>query len=134
MEPLTILVINGHPMLLREVVRFLEEQASRYTVSGAAFRAADALTLAAAHRPQAILLGLSSTPDPGLSLIAELRRIVPRARVVVMASLALAEYSCAARAAGADACIDKERLRTDLIPALTYADQYEATGVANGAL
>lgn len=119
MEPFRILIINGHPMALREMVRFVEERHDgHYTVVGAAFRSPDALLLAAAQQPQAILLGLSGSNAPGLGLIGDLRRVVPAARVVVLASLALAEYQQAALAAGADACIDQDRLFTDLIPAL----------------
>lgn len=119
MEPLRILIINGHPMALRELVRFVEERhGGCYTVVGAAFRTPDALLLAAAQQPQAILLGLSGADAPGLGLIGELRRAAPAARVVVLATLALAEYRLAALAAGADACIDQDHLFTDLIPAL----------------
>jgi DNA-binding NarL/FixJ family response regulator len=122
MEPMRVLIVNGHPMVLREIVRYFEElPPGSYEVAGAAFRVDDALALALLHHPQAVVLGLSNPAGPGLPLLPELRRIVPHARIVVLASVALAEYTQAAVAAGADACIDGHRLHTDLIPALQAA-------------
>lgn len=119
MDRLSVLVVNSNPSFLRLLVRYIEDRhADALTVAGAAFRVRDALILAASYQPEAVIVGLSGVEVSGLAFVAEVRRVVPYARVVVIAPMAAAYYADAARAVGADACVASDQLRTDLIPAL----------------
>src|SRR5689334_18796797 len=94
MAPVSVLVIDSNPVFLRFVVQFLEEQYSATIhVAGAAFREADALTLAAAINPQAVLIGMSGSIGAALGLIAALRRLLPSLEVVAMSQLGAAGYA-----------------------------------------
>ena len=122
MLPITVLVIDSNPAFLRFVVQYLDEQhCETIRVAGAAFRASDALILAAATNPQAALIGMSGSICSALGLIADLRRMLPSLEVVAMSQLGAAGYAQAALAAGADAFVDKDRLRVDLVPAIIQA-------------
>jgi len=119
MAPVSVLVIESNPVFLRFVVQFLDEQyGETIHVAGAAFREADALTLAAAINPQAVLIGMSGSIGAALGLIAALRRLLPSLEVVAMSQLGAAGYAQAALAAGASAFVDKDQLRVDLAPAI----------------
>jgi len=128
MLPITVLVIDSNPAFLRFVVQYLDEQhCETIRVAGAAFRASDALILAAATNPQAALIGMSGSIGSTRGLIADLRRMLPSLDVVAMSQLGAAGYVQAALAAGADAFVDKDRLQVDLVPAII-----QAAGARNG--
>jgi DNA-binding NarL/FixJ family response regulator len=117
-----VLVIDSNPAFLRFVVQYLDEQHSEtISVAGAAFRESDALILAAAAGPQAVLVGMSGPASGALNLIANLRRQLPGLDVVAFSQLGSAGYAQAALAAGADIFVDKDRLRADLVPAILQA-------------
>jgi DNA-binding NarL/FixJ family response regulator len=122
MVPVSVLVIDFHPAFLRFVVQYLDEQHSQtIRVAGSAFREADALALAAAIRPQVVLIGMSGSITAALSLIADLRCKMPTLEIVVMSQLGAAGYAQAALSAGAAAFVDKDRLRVELAPAILQA-------------
>ncbi|KPV48842.1 hypothetical protein SE17_35890, partial [Kouleothrix aurantiaca] len=93
-----------------------ETHTGRVCVAGAA-RPDEALALAAATRPQVVLVGLSGPVVAALALIAELRQSGAQ-HVVAMSQLGSAGYAQAALAAGATAFVDKDRLQIDLVPVL----------------
>ena len=119
MLPISVLVIDSNPAFLRFVVQYLDEQHSEtIRVAGAAFRETDALILAAAIDPQAVLVGMSGSVSSALALIANLRQRLPLLDVVAFSQLGSAGYAQAALEAGADIFVDKDRLRVDLVPAI----------------
>ena len=119
MPPVPVLVVDFHPVFLRFVVQYLDEQHSEaIRVVGAAFHEADALALATAISPQVVLIGMSGSIDGALRFIADLRRLLPALEVVAMSQLGAAGYAQAALAAGAAAFVDKDRLRVELAPAI----------------
>lgn len=113
MQPLSVLVVDANQSFLGFTVRYLEETyAGRVCVAGAA-RPDEALALAAASRPQMVLVGLSGPVGAALALIAELRQCGVH-HVVAMSQLGSAGYAHAALAAGATAFADKDRLQIEL--------------------
>lgn len=122
MMPVSVLVIDSNPAFLRFVVQYLDEQYSEMiSVAGAAFRQADALTLAAAISPQVALVGMNGPVSATLGLIANLRHLRPSLPVIALSQLGSAGYAQAALAAGADMFVDKDRLQADLVPAIIQA-------------
>ena len=78
MIPLSMLVFDPHPGLLRLIVQYLEEHhAGTLVIAGAAFRDTDTLALAAATCPQVVLLGMNGQLQDALQLIVALRRLLP---------------------------------------------------------
>jgi DNA-binding NarL/FixJ family response regulator len=114
--------VDSNPTFLRFVVQYLEDQPGQmFQVTGAAFREADALILAAAVNPQVALVGMSGPIASALRLIADLQERLPTLAVVAMSQLGAAGYAQVALKAGAAAFVDKDRLRMDLVSEIVQA-------------
>lgn len=122
MAPISVLVMDSNPVFLRFVVQYLDERhGETIRVAGAAFRESDALVLAEAIGPRVALVGMSGSIGSALGLIADMRRLLPSLAVVAMCQLGSAGYAQAALDAGADAFVDKDRLRIELVPTILQA-------------
>jgi CheY-like chemotaxis protein len=89
-----------------------------FAICGEAGEGAEGLLKAAELRPDVILLDLSLPDKNGLEIVPGLRRELPKTRILVMSADDLALVLPRARQAGADGCVDKARIATDLLPAL----------------
>jgi DNA-binding NarL/FixJ family response regulator len=128
LQSISVLIVDHHPAFLQMITRFLDQQCSdRIIIVGAVFRPADALALAAARRPQIVVLGLNGDTQVSLALIAPLRTVLPNVGIIASAQLGLAEYQQAALVAGADRFISTDLLHRDLLPMIrTLADSRTA--------
>lgn len=119
MSPFSLLVYEAHPVLLAMLVRYIQERHSKsLAVTGATFREAEALALAATTSPQVVLLGRRGTMQDADALIAAMRRLLPSGILVGMGQLGTAGYESAALAAGVDVFVDHADLKTALVPAI----------------
>jgi DNA-binding NarL/FixJ family response regulator len=110
-----VLVVEDSPALRSRITARLRE--AGFDVAGEAGTLAGALELAAALRPDAVLLDLKLPDGLGLHILAALKAPSP-APVVVVLSIDVA-YRERALAAGADAFFDKAARFDDVISALT---------------
>ncbi|MFA9430468.1 response regulator [Egicoccus sp. AB-alg2] len=126
-EPLartrTLLVDDEAP--LRSLLRAVLERSGRYEIVAEAADGRAAVELAAEHHPDLVLLDLSMPVMDGLETLPHLRRSLPEARLVVLSGFAAGGAASSARAAGADAYLEKGLAPRALLAALEDA----ATGV-----
>jgi two-component system, NarL family, response regulator NreC len=115
---LRILIIDDS-QAVRNGIRFLLSSGDEFAVCGEAGDGAEGLLKAAELRPDVILLDLSLPDKSGLEIVPDLRRELPQTKILLMSADDRAVVLPRARQAGADGCVDKARLGTDLLPAIT---------------
>jgi len=82
---------------------------------------AGALAICHRERPQVVLMDIRLPDTNGIELTVHLRTYSPAPAVIVISYLDGAEYAAQARAAGACAFITKDRLASELVPAVARA-------------
>lgn len=78
----------------------------------------EAISRARELRPDVILLDVSMPGMSGLDVAPALRRELPRTKLLLMSAEYLKVLLSSAIRAGADGCVDKGRLGTDLLPSI----------------
>jgi DNA-binding NarL/FixJ family response regulator len=114
---LRILIIDDSEVV-RNGIRFLLSSFDEFAVCGEAGNGAEGLLKAAALRPDVILLDLSLPDKNGLEIVPDLRRELPQTKILVMSADDRSVVLPRAHQAGADGCVDKACLGTDLLPAI----------------
>jgi len=109
-----ILVADDSRAVRRGLVNLLSLEKS-WQVCGEVEDGASVLPKARELRPELVLLDMSMPGMNGLEAAAELRREFPQIKILILSQHDPAPLSAAAKIAGADACLDKARLATELI-------------------
>jgi two-component system, NarL family, invasion response regulator UvrY len=117
-----ILIADDHEQVRRGIANLLELK-GHWQVCGEAKDGKEAMEKVRELLPDLILLDVSMPGTNGLDVARLLRQEVSQARIVIMSHHDPAHLSPRALEAGADACIDKSRLATDLIPAIESIEQ-----------
>lgn len=76
----------------------------------------EALDLAANEKPSYVLVALNVPDQMGFELLRQLRQILPEAKIVATSSLESRWSIDRIRLAGADGFINKDKLRSELLP------------------
>ncbi len=116
-----ILLIDDHPLIRTGLSAQLAD-CSDIEVCGEAGNVREARQLAATLRPDAAVLDLMLGDEDGLTLIRELRRLVPAMRIVVLSMLDPEQYAPRAHAAGAQVFVNKADGPEAIIAALRDPD------------
>ena len=88
---IAVLIVDDHPVV-RDGLRGMFSGDPRFTVVGEAGNGADALRLAAEHRPDVVVLDVSMPGESGLRVAPKLREAIPDTRVLIMSMHDNAEY------------------------------------------
>ena len=118
--PVTVLVVDDLADM-RQLIRLLLETDGRYEVVGEAVDGLDALEAAARLQPEVVVLDRSMPRMTGLEALPELRRIAPRAALVMYTAEADENIHQAAVAAGALDVLQKDASVADLAGMLAGA-------------
>jgi two-component system response regulator DesR len=126
MEPITVLIIDGHDELRRVLVRRLDGLTGLQVVgeTGSPTRGVE---LAAANHPDVILFDAPNPRLYGAELCARIVRSSPASRLVVFTSVLDAETESAYRRAGAERCLVKGIAAGALAEELTTIARGQAT-------
>ncbi len=90
-----------------------------YEVAGYAERGDAVLETAAGLQPDVVTLDVSMPGESGLNVLPALRAELPDAIIVMVSATAARPYREEAFRRGADAYIEKSRIVTDLLPAVS---------------
>lgn len=104
--------------LVRRGVKAILASETRHQVCGEAADSAEALRLAGELLPDLILLDVRMPGSGGLEASRLIRRELPGTRIIIMTQYDPALLLPRAIEAGAQACIDKSRLASELLPAI----------------
>jgi CheY-like chemotaxis protein len=103
---------------VRWLVGILLEDVPTWTVAGEAGDGAQAIARARELHPDVVLLDMSMPVMDGLEALPELRCALPEALIVLLTAFPVADVVEIAQSFGADACLDKVDMATELVPAL----------------
>jgi DNA-binding NarL/FixJ family response regulator len=112
-----VLIADDNERVRRGVRDFLLTQVN-WEVCGEAQDGAEAIEKARELSPDLILLDISMPGLSGFEAASVLRREVPGVKILIMSQNDPVQLLPAAREAGADACVDKSRIYSDLLPAM----------------
>lgn len=116
----TLLIVEDQDTMRRTLRRFLR----RSYPDWALFEAADgasALAACAEHRPDVVLMDIMLPDADGIALTVQVKSILPETKVIFVSYLGGETHMARALAAGGSAYVMKDRLFSDLIPAITRA-------------
>ncbi len=112
-----IAIVDDHALVRDGLARLLGAEGD-FLIVGVCGDGAGALQLAAASRPDVVLLDIALPDADGLDLIAAIRRTSPAARVLMLSMHSEPEYAAAALARGACGLVAKSATAEILIDAI----------------
>ena len=122
-EPnIRVLVADDHAVV-REGIRHVLAEANGFDVVGEAASGTEAVTMAADIEPDVVVLDVSMPGGSGLEVIADVRRVAPQARVLILSVHDEAEYVLQAVRAGAHGYLRKDSSPTELRDAVRAIDR-----------
>lgn len=115
--------------LVRRAVRGLLVAEKGWQVCGEARDGSQALESARALRPDLVLLDINMPGRSGLQTARELRHEIPEIRILIMSLHDSTQFLSSALACGADGCIDKAQLVSDLVETIKKHSKPPITAV-----
>jgi DNA-binding NarL/FixJ family response regulator len=113
-SPFRILIVDDHD-LIRQGVRFIFSRDPQFVICGEAANGADAIEQVKKLNPHAVILDISMPVMNGLEAAAEIRRLAPKTRIVILTMHDSAQMRNQSQEAGADAFITKSQVASKLL-------------------
>lgn len=113
LKPVYTLVADDSPVALRSICSLLRDLPI-LKVIGTVHNGRDAIALASALRPELVLLDVQMPVMSGLEALRQLRRKLPRTRVVMVTAYDTPELREACAECGADGFVAKEHMDREL--------------------
>jgi DNA-binding NarL/FixJ family response regulator len=129
--PLRVLVVDDHLVIRHELRRLVTDTGA--TVVAEAGSVASALAMAAAHRPDVIVLDLHLPDGSGLDAIPRLQELSPDSRIVILTASNAAADIRRGLAAGASGYLTKDLSASQVAEAISSAGR-GVTMVAGSAV
>ena len=132
-RPIRILLAEDH-RILRDGLRAIFRGEPDLALVGEAVDGREAIALARELQPDLVILDLSMPRTDGLSALAEIKRVAPQARVLVMTVHRTEEYVFKAIEGGADGYLLKDASASELLLAVRSVlagDRYLCAAVAS---
>lgn len=104
--------------LVRRAVRNLLSDEANWDICGEAADGPEAFQKARELQPNLVLLDINMPSESGLKTARDIRRELPTVKILIMSLHDAEQFLAGALAAGADGCLDKTRMATDLVPAI----------------
>jgi DNA-binding NarL/FixJ family response regulator len=116
-EVVRVLVVDDHALFAEALMLTLGIE-RRIEVVGSASSGLEAVSLAAALRPDVVLMDLHMPSMDGIEATRRVRKVSPASRVVIVTAARVREIAAHALAAGAERCLTKDTPALKLIDAI----------------
>jgi DNA-binding NarL/FixJ family response regulator len=116
---LRVLLADDYPAFITAIRRLLARH--DYEVVGEVEDGANLVSEAVRLQPDVIVLDLHMPNVSGLDACRDLRRIIPRSKIILLTAETDADVRQGALAAGASAVVTKQAIGQDLLPAIRMA-------------
>jgi DNA-binding NarL/FixJ family response regulator len=126
MPAIRVLIVDDHE-IVREGLQTLLSEENDIAVTGQARDGAEAVRVAAATRPDVVLMDLAMPGLEGIEAIRQVRAASPASRVLVLTSFVDDRRVLEAIQAGATGYLMKDVLKSDLLDAIRAAAQGQPT-------
>jgi DNA-binding NarL/FixJ family response regulator len=117
MRKTSVLLVDDHPFV-REGIRSFLSDLPDFEVVGEASSGAEAVKLAQQHDPDFILLDINMPGTNGLEAVGQLRKITPKAKILILTVHNSREYVLHVARSGAHGYILKEAPPEELLQAM----------------
>jgi DNA-binding NarL/FixJ family response regulator len=118
----SVVLIEDNPVFAGLFTAFLEHAQPRdFAIAGTARTGEDGVAVVVQLQPAAVVVDLKLPGISGLEVIGRLRNDIPHVAIVALTSADPDAFRAPALAAGADAFVPKDKMSTDLLPALRGA-------------
>jgi NarL family two-component system response regulator LiaR len=121
-----LLIVDDHAVV-RQSLRFVCDQEADIDVVGQSATGAAAVSIARACQPDVVLLDLFIPDRDGISVLAEIRHVSPRSRVVMLTSSPDDAHLVAAVRAGATSYLSKTAEVSDVLATIRAAFRNESS-------
>jgi DNA-binding NarL/FixJ family response regulator len=119
-EATAMLIVEDQDYMRQSLRAFLQSVFPDKNVRVAA-DGKSAMALCREHHPKLVLMDIVLSDANGIELTAKIKAMMPDTAVIIVSSHSGSAYSERAKAAGAFACIAKESVYEDLLPAVNAA-------------
>lgn len=119
----SVLLVDDNPTFRKVAAKFLKTLPG-LVVAGTAVGGLDGLAQAQSLRPDLILVDLHMPDLDGLSLIPQLRALLPQTSIIALTLLEASAFRGVSLKAGADEFVDKATMFADLWPAIERVRQH----------
>jgi DNA-binding NarL/FixJ family response regulator len=116
-RPVRVLIVDDQE-LIRDALATMVETDARLALAGTASNGAEAVELARAAVVDVVLMDIRMPVMDGIAATAELQRLRPGVRVLVLTTFDIDEYVLAAVRAGASGFLTKDSRPADLVAAI----------------
>ena len=110
-------VLADDHLLVRQGVRMLLER-EKFDVVGEAADGLDAIRLTQQHQPDVLILDLSMPTLNGITAVAEVRKVAPRTKSILLTMHTEEHYILEALRAGVKGCVWKSQAAEQLLQAI----------------
>lgn len=117
-----VLVVDDNALLRRAVCDLISEQ-EHWRVCGEAATGVQTLERSRELQPDAVLLDINLPDMSGMQVVRTIRSELPNAAIVIMSHHDPGVFLAGALQAGADACLDKGKIGTELAQVLKSIDE-----------
>jgi len=119
----TVLIVDDHDALRDSLKRWLSSIFDKCSFF-VAKSGEDAIAIAAAHKPEIVLMDVALPGINGIDAARRIRNTLPATKVIILTIHDAPAYKADATAAGSCAFVPKHRMYLDLIPAIKAALEY----------
>ncbi len=119
MKPISVVVVDDHPVYRSGLIKALESAGGSIRVVGEGADGADAVRLAVARRPDVVLLDIKMRGMDGIEATRAIRTQAPRTQVVMLTSYDGEEYVISAIRAGATGYLLKDSAAETIVEGIT---------------
>jgi len=113
----SILIVDDHP-LFREGLKSMLERDSRFEVIGEAGTGHEGLTKAGQLKPDIVLIDISLPDISGINLTYDVRKLLPKAYIIIVSMHSKIDYIAEAFQAGATGYVSKDSASDRLLQGL----------------